>query len=205
MDRNLAWLRQLTHEIINDEESRALVFVREVGAIDNATYRAINRTDTLNASVHLRRLRDMELLDMKGSGSRTYYVAGQRFQSALAAPTSEAVSTESHSHQLSQDSHQHIVSIPPELQERIPPAGSKPRREILRTLIVDLCRWRALSARELAAILNGREQKPLVRDYLTPMIDEGLLIYTIPGMEKHPDQRYTVPVDAAKGESESPA
>ena len=202
---DLAWLRQLTHEIINDEESRALVFVREVGAIDNATYRAINRTDTLNASVHLRRLRDMELLDMKGSGSRTYYVAGQRFQSALAAPTSEAVSTESHSHQLSQDSHQHIVSIPPELQERIPPAGSKPRREILRTLIVDLCRWRALSARELAAILNGREQKPLVRDYLTPMIDEGLLIYTIPGMEKHPDQRYTVPVDAAKGESESPA
>ena len=39
-------------------------------AIDNAAYRAINRTDTLNASTHLRRLRDQGLLAMKGSGNR---------------------------------------------------------------------------------------------------------------------------------------
>ena len=55
---DLAWLRQLTRDPISDEESRALVFVRELGAIDNAAYRAINRTDTLNASAHLRRLAD---------------------------------------------------------------------------------------------------------------------------------------------------
>ena len=52
---------------------------RELGAIDNAAYRSINHTDTLNASVHLRRLRDLELLAMKGSGSRTYYVPGALF------------------------------------------------------------------------------------------------------------------------------
>lgn len=58
--------------VIRDEESRALVFVRELGAIDNAAYWSINRTDTLNASVHLRRLRDLGLLEMKGAGNRTY-------------------------------------------------------------------------------------------------------------------------------------
>ena len=83
--------------------------------------------------------------------------------------------------------------IPRELAERVPSAGTKPRRNVLRALIVDLCRWRALSARELATILHGREHKPLVRDYLTPMVNDGVLVYTIPEMENHPDQCYTVP------------
>lgn len=199
---DLAWLRQLTREPIGDEESRALVFVRELGAIDNAAYRAINRTDTLNASWHLRRLRDLELLEMKGAGNRTYYVPGQRFLAAQAQESGiHQAETNSHqaaedSHQPTQDGHQPQVTIPLELAARIPPAGSKPRRDVLRALIVDLCRWRASSARELAAILHGREQKPLVRDYLTPMVAEGLLAYTIPEMENHPDQRYTVPEES---------
>ena len=206
---DLAWLRQLTRDPISDEESRALVFVRELGAIDNAAYRAINRTDTLNASAHLRRLRDLELLEMKGAGSRTYYVPGPKF---LAAPTGlarEMVPEESNSHQPTQNSHQPtqnshqpLVTVPRELAERIPPAGSKPRRDILRALIVDLCRWHALSARELATILHGREHKPLVRDYLTPMVGEGLLAYSIPEMENHPDQRYTVPPASKEETSE---
>lgn len=206
---DLTWLRQLTHESISDEESRALVFVRELGAIDNAAYRAINRTDTLNASGHLRRLRDLELLEMKGAGSRTYYVPGQRFLAAPAAPAPEMVPDEPNSHQPTQDSHQPVQDsrqplggVPRELAERIPQAGSKPRREILRALIVDLCRWRALSAKELATILHGREHKPLVRDYLTPMVGEGLLAYTIPEMENHPDQRYTIPSEAREATSE---
>ena len=69
---DLAWLRRITDDSLNDEEARALVFVREMGAIDNAAYRSINRVDTLSASVHLRRLRDLHLLEMKGSGNRTY-------------------------------------------------------------------------------------------------------------------------------------
>ncbi len=197
---DLAWLRNLTNETISDEESRALVFVRELGAIDNAAYRAINRTDTLNASGHLRRLRDLELLEMKGAGSRTYYVPGPRFLVAQLAPVPAIDSDPSNSHQdpqdshqSSKDSHQLLATIPADLAARVPPSGSKPRREILRALIVDLCRWRASSARELASILNDREHKPLVRDYLTPMVGAGLLAYTIPAMENHPDQRYTVP------------
>lgn len=201
---DLAWLRRLTRETLSDEEARALVFVRELGAIDNAAYRSINRTDTLNASAHLRRLRDLGLLDMKGSGSRTYYVPGQTFAATLNKAVQVEPGTErnSHqpdpnSHQLDQDSRQLLETIPPELQARIPPPGTKPRREVLRGLIQELCGWRALSARELAAILGRQVHQPLVRDYLSPMVAEGLLAYTIPAMEHHPDQRYTLPASEA--------
>ena len=71
--------------------------------------------------------------------------------------------------------------------------GTKPRKETLRALISEVCAWRALSAREMAALLGGRDQKHLVREFLSPMIHDRLLAYTIPAMENHPDQRYTVP------------
>ena len=197
-----AWLRGLTHENLSDEEARALVFVRELGAIDNAAYRAINRTDTLDASIHLRRLRDLELLVMKGAGSRTYYVPGPVFT----APVQEQAQGNEHhpapdSHHPSPDSHHLLVTIPAELQARIPPIRTKPRRTSLRALLIDLCRWRALSARELVTILRRQDPKPLVRDYLSPMVAEGLLAYTIPEMENHPDQRYTLPASDAATDS----
>jgi ATP-dependent DNA helicase RecG len=208
---DLAWLRRLTSEPLRDEDARALVFVREVGAIDNAAYRSINRTDTLNASTHLRRLRDLDLLAMKGSGNRTFYLPGPAFEASAGqparavlegpntapAPESHRPTPQSHqlpgqSHQPPEQSHQQVETLPADLQARLPRPGSRLRREALRDLIVDLCAWRPQSARELAGLLGRQEHKPLVRDHLSPMVAEGLLAYTIPEMENHPDQRYTV-------------
>lgn len=211
---DLDWLRRLTDEPISDEESRALVFVRELGAIDNAAYRTINRTDTLNASGHLRRLRDLELLEMKGAGSRTYYVPGQQFVAQsevdLAArpernshqPTPNTHQPTPNTHQPAADTHQLMAALPENLRARIPGTGTKPRKETSRALIRDLCAWRELSARDMAALLGGRNHKHLVREFLSPMVEEHLLAYTIPEMENHPDQRYTVPADVTQsGES----
>lgn len=201
---DLAWLRSLAGEPLCDEDARALVFVRESGAIDNAAYREINRTDTLYASGHLRRLRDQGLLEMKGGGNRTYYVPGPALLAATPPrPPAEPSGPDSHhstenSHHPLPDSHQLLATIPADIQARIPPAGSKPRREVLRDLLLDICALRPWSARELAAVLGREEHKPLVRDYLSPMVGEGLLAYTIPDMENHPDQRYTVPASSEK-------
>lgn len=74
---------------------------------------------------------------------------------------------------------------------RIRSAGSKPRRDVLRAIILDLCAWHSSSARELAGWLGRSDPKHLVREHLTPMVRDGLLNYTIPEMENHPDQRYT--------------
>ena len=197
---DVAWLRRLTREALSDEEARALVFVRELGAIDNAAYRAINRTDTLNASAHLRRLRDLDLLEMKGSGSRTYYVSGPAFFAGLSVAEGNTPQAPINTHQPVENTHQHTADshrselAPPDaLMARIRAAGSKPRRNVLRAVILDLCAWQPCSARALAHWLGRSDHKHLVREHLTPMVRSQDLAYTIPEMENHPEQRYTVP------------
>src|SRR5690606_14497059 len=86
-----------------------------------------------------------------------------------------------------------LAQMPPDLRSRLPSPGTRPRREVLRQLLQDLCGWRPLSAREMSNILGNRDHKELVRTHLSPMVAEGLLAYTIPEMEKHPDQRYRTP------------
>ena len=210
---DLAWLRALTPEALSDEEARALVAVRELAAIDNAVYRNLNRTDTLNASVHLRRLRDLDLLTMKGSGSRTYYVPGPRFRQPselvvdIQAPTQTPqagpqtpqakVQTPQAGAQTPQAKPQtpQVAAplMPVALAARLPAPGKRPRRDVLQALLVDLCAWRPHSARELADLLGRRDHKHLVKELLGPMVALGLLSFTIPNMEKHPEQRYTAP------------
>ena len=205
-EADVTWLRQLTNAPISDEDSRALIFVREVGAIDNAAYRTINSTDNLNASTHLRRFRDQKILEMKGKGNKTYYVPGKVFLKSLEAFNTSSLTREnghqppSNGHQLDENGHQpdencheSLVTIPPALKNRLPKEGTKPRQDVIKSLILEILAWKSLGARELAEVLNRREHTRLVRDYLTPMVAQGILSYTIPEMENHPDQKYTVP------------
>lgn len=71
---DLTWLAQFKDLHLSNDDARALVFVREAGAIDNAAYRGLVKVDTLAASGALRRLRDAGLLSQRGRGSATYYV-----------------------------------------------------------------------------------------------------------------------------------
>jgi ATP-dependent DNA helicase RecG len=75
---DVAWLAQFKDAQLSPDEAKALIVVREAGAIDNASYRALNKVDTLAASAALRRLRDAGLLQQKGRGSATYYVPAER-------------------------------------------------------------------------------------------------------------------------------
>jgi ATP-dependent DNA helicase RecG len=72
---DLAWLKSFDSHHLNEEEMKAMISAREVGAINNSTYRDINRNvDTLSASKQLKKLCDCGLLEKKGRGSATYYV-----------------------------------------------------------------------------------------------------------------------------------
>lgn len=196
---DLEWLRKLTSERLNDEEARALVFVRELGAIDNAAYRSINGTDTLQASTHLRRLRDLELLEMKGAGSKTHYLPTSRFLSATPSdphqPLADPHQPQLDPHQPQLDPHQPSNAPPLSLKARLQQMGKRPRSPVVRALIIELCRWRPLSSRELAGLLGGRAPKTLVREHLTPMVESGALELSIKEMPNHPDQKYSVPTE----------
>ena len=51
-----------------------MIFLRETEAIDNLAYRQLSGEDTLHASVALRELRDVGLIEQKGRGNSTYYI-----------------------------------------------------------------------------------------------------------------------------------
>ncbi len=70
---DMAWLGRFKTLHLTEVEARALVVAREVGAMDNATWREINKVDTLAASHGLKKLRDAGLLQQKGRGSATWY------------------------------------------------------------------------------------------------------------------------------------
>lgn len=123
-------------------------------------------------------------------------------QSREAGPQSRELGAQSH--QVPGQSHQlpkgvvTIDDLPRDLATRIPASGQHPPRDRLRALIIDLCRYRAMSARELASLLGRRDHKPLIRDHLRRMIEANDLAYTIPAMPHHPDQAYTVPPAAGE-------
>lgn len=79
---DVAWLANFRDLQLSDEDAKALILVREAGAIDNASYRQLNRVDTLTASQALRRLRDADVLERQGRGSATFYVPGARLRAA---------------------------------------------------------------------------------------------------------------------------
>ena len=66
------------YDLVN-EQKLALVFVREVGAIDNATYRQLDTTIThARARLELHKLCELGFLLKKGQGRNTYYIKTEK-------------------------------------------------------------------------------------------------------------------------------
>lgn len=76
----LQWLASYTNYSLNNEQRLSLVFVREVGAIDNITYRQLNSDiNNQRASYDLHYMCTKGLLEQKGQSRSTYYIAGESF------------------------------------------------------------------------------------------------------------------------------
>ena len=72
---NMEWLAQYAEFGLVNEQKLALVFVREVGAIDNATYRQLDTSIThARARLEIHKLCDLGFLEKKGQGRNTYYI-----------------------------------------------------------------------------------------------------------------------------------
>lgn len=193
---DVAWLGHFAELQLSEDEARALVFAREVGAINNAAYRDLNRVDTLVASGHLRRLRDAGLLEQQGKSVGTFYIPTPRmlnpagFPTPVGAPLPQGPTPAIRP--LSQGSEalpQGFPDLPVDLQTAISELGDRAAPSDVRPVIRKLCTWRPLRAEELARIL-GRGQGYLTRTYLGPMVRDGELQYTIPDNPAHPQQAY---------------
>nr|WP_293584436.1 hypothetical protein [Prevotella sp.] len=71
----MEWLAQYAEFDLVNEQKLALVFVREVGTIDNATYRQLDSSIThARARLEIHKLCDLGFLEKKGQGRNTYYI-----------------------------------------------------------------------------------------------------------------------------------
>lgn len=207
---DIAWLAQFKDLQLNEDEAKALIVVREAGAINNGTYRELTKVDTLTASQALRRLRDAGLLAQKGRGSATYYVPTDRVLDKGLSSNPEALSSESEG----------LSSTPPALPSDLEPLASNPADkydEALRSQLLDgisgtlaakvgavgkrhppqevqdvvvaLCQVRAWSADELSTVLR-RNPEVVRQSYLRPLMREGRLTMTNPQEPNDPQQAY---------------
>ena len=113
---NVEWLAQYAEFGLVNEQKLALVFVREVGAIDNATYRQLDSSIThARARLEIHKLCDLGFLEKKGQGRNTYYIR-----------TSKVVSLEERLRPQGERLLPQDEKIPPQhgtLGEKIPPQG----------------------------------------------------------------------------------
>lgn len=183
-EKDLAWLATFAAYHLSDAQKQALVFVREVGAIDNQTYRQMADCDMVKANNELRQMRQQLLLVAKGKSKGTYYVAGKLITPPpdLSAPPPD------------------LSTPPPDLSTPLKITNKLNRKmsglhkrehdpEKVKAIILEICGQRPAKATEIAALLRKGE-KYVKRKYLGAMIKSGELTYLHPDMINHPEQAY---------------
>ena len=160
LDKNdIAWLTRFSENKLNENQKLALVFLREVGAIDNFSYRQLTGANREQAGTDLRDLRKKELIKHKSAGKSTYYLPSDLFLSTLvdkrvamvdngrAMVDSENAMVDKKSaanrEKLIEDIKSHL---PDEIEELVKSLGKRSQNpDLMRETILKLSSWRALS------------------------------------------------------------
>ena len=200
-------------------------FVREVGAIDNATYRQLDSSIThARARLEIHKLCDLGFLEKKGQGRNTYYIRTSKVVSLVERllPQDERLlpqhgtlgeriplqhgtlgerllpqhgTFEIESQPKSRN--ELLRELPKGLQERVAKLGKWASREKVSQLLVDLCAFKPYSYEELALIIQ-RAAKPMKDKYIKPLRLANKLFYWIPEMINHPLQKYVADPSMAR-------
>ncbi len=208
---DIAWLAQFKDLHLSEDEAKALIVVREAGALNNGTYRELTKVDTLTASQSLRRLRDAGLLAQKGRGSATYYVPTERLVDSGLSTKPESLSSNpdgllsnpsgllsdpasllSNPMELGfDDVHRRelLNELPGELAASVGAIGQRYPPEEVRALVIALCQLRAWRTEELSDLLRRRPET-IRQHYLRPLMREGRLTMTNPQEPNDPQQAY---------------
>jgi ATP-dependent DNA helicase RecG len=192
---DLEWLSIFRFFDLNDSQKKALIFVREVGAIDNKAYRQLSEADVLRASQELRALRDLNLLDPKGRGRSTYYVPSDPLATVIqhsGKPLPDHLKPLSDQFPGLSDQLTTLPDhLPQDLKKAIESLGRRTKdAEKVNKVICDLCAWRPLSSSQLSRLLQ-RHEKYLLEHFINPLRESGRIQYTIPDLPNHPNQMYT--------------
>ena len=215
---DIEWLSLFAKYELNNEQKLSLIFIRELGAIDNITYRQLNSDITSRkATVDLHRMCENGLFELRGQRRNAYYVAGQEFVWL----NSRAKDLNSRANGLNGRADEKMYradgemygavdemygavdemygavdemygadELPEALKEKILKIGKRIPEEEMKKLLIELCDLHPFSLHEISILLH-RNMVFLRNHYINPLMAQGKLFYTIPEMIRHPNQKYT--------------
>ena len=196
--RNTPTLSDADHSLISRldvselsrPELRSLLHAHREGQIDNAKLRGLTGLDTLNASLVLRGLRDKDLLELHNLGSRSFYTLAPYLAADERTVVGELISPVGELSSPVGELSSPVGELPSHLQGRIAQLGQRPNRERVFPVIQEICSqgdW--VTSAEIASHLNFK-QSNLTWNYLSPMVEKGLLERRYPDNTTHPQQAY---------------
>lgn len=211
-ENDLMWLKHFDNYNLTDNQKRILVFIREVGAVDNSSARQINGSEPNITNIELRKLRELKLLDQKGGNRHTFYLPSNILKATY---TEEQINSGNEgvsvlptnlnvlptnlntlptnllglATKLSGYSQERLEGLL-EINDRIDllPKRIKDKAE-LNKIILDLCEIDSFKLNEIATVI-GRNEKYLYQDYIKNLLISKNLNYKYPDMINHPDQAY---------------
>jgi len=68
---------------LTDNQKTALIFLREVGAVDNITYRQLTGLSAREATAEIKQIESYDLIKMHGQGRRAYYTPTEKLMKML--------------------------------------------------------------------------------------------------------------------------
>ncbi|MDR0834451.1 MAG: putative DNA binding domain-containing protein [Candidatus Symbiothrix sp.] len=206
-EEDVNWLSKFGKFNLNEDQKRSLIFTKEVGAVDNLTYRQLNGIEILKATTDLRELKNKGILEQKGRGKATYYVPGEELIKLLPL-VEDTVQVNDDTVQVNDDSEQAkslseqvkgvseqvrddlVNQLPPELANELPNfTGRVNNTSDLANFICRLCAVNSYSLSQLSLLLHKRERYLLTK-FVKPLRESGYLAFTIPEMQNHPKQAY---------------
>lgn len=177
--------------------------MREVGAIDNATYRQLDSSIThARARLEIHKLCDLGFIEKKGQDRNTYYIRTSKVVSLgeRLRPQDERLLPQHGTFEIEsqpKSRNELLRELPKGLQERVAKLGKWASREKVSQLLVDLCAFKPYSYEELALIIQ-RAAKPMKDKYIKPLRLANKLFYWIPEMINHPLQKYVADPSMAR-------
>ena len=200
---DLNWFSSVGMDDLSDGQKTVLVFLREVGAIDNITYRQLTGLSSRAASRELKQLEKSGAILMKGLGRNAYYIPSAKLTALYFVKDGTSVPNDGTSVPNDGTSVPNDGTsvpndetscggdaIPIALKERIEQIGLRVPKEVLADIIIELCRVKPFSGEELAEML-GRSEAHIKNRILPNLIDNGRLKFIYPEMINHPNQKYT--------------
>ena len=188
---DVEWLSRFIDYPLTDQQKLGLIVLREIGAIDNSTYRQITGLKTNKASNDLKFLCKNNLTISKGKGRGVYYTPSDKFREISNLETNSIPDKNKSipDKEISIPDKELHKGLPLNLIDELDRLKRRSKPQEIRRMILDICRARPTSAENISRLLL-RDSKYLQSQYLKELLEAGELEYTYPDMPRHPKQKY---------------